>query len=77
MKPFDTAVTLKYNQGHRKWYEWVTLNEYYHHAKLDMYRIYSVRENRTVKVFATYGHTAGRPAGQPNFDHYIDSQFSF
>ena len=35
----DTAVTLNYNQGHRKWYECVKLNEHYHHAKFDIYNI--------------------------------------
>ena len=41
------------------WYEWVKFNEYYHHAKFDTGHIYSVRENRNVKVFATYGQSAG------------------
>ena len=45
LKLFDTAVTLKYNQGHWQWYEWVKLNEYYHHALLDIYHIYRVQEN--------------------------------
>ena len=32
-------------------------------AKVDIYRIYSVRENRNVNVFGTYGRSAaGRPA---------------
>ena len=62
LKLFDAVVTLKFNQGHRKWYEWVKLNEYYHHAKFDSYHIYSVRENFNVKDFATYGHSAGRHA---------------
>ena len=50
---FDTAVTLKYNQVHWKRYEWAKLNKHYNHAKFDIYYIYSVRENRNVKVFAT------------------------
>ena len=67
-------MTLKYNQGHWKWYEWVKRNEYYHHAKFDIYYIiYSVRENRNVKIST---HTDTRPAGRPNTDHYIDSHFS-
>ena len=71
-KSFDTAVTLKYNQGHWKWYEWIKLSKYYHHAKFDSYYVYSVRENRNVKVFATYGHLVGWPvlAGRPYADHY-------
>ena len=27
LKLYDTAVTLKYNKGHRKWYEQVKLNK--------------------------------------------------
>ena len=69
---FDTAVTLKYNQGHRKWYEWVKVSEYYYQAKFEIYHVYSFRENRNVKVFAT----CGQSAGQSNTDHYIDSHFS-
>ena len=45
LKLFDTAVTLKYNQDHWKWYEWVKLSEYYHRTKSDIYHIYSVQEN--------------------------------
>ena len=48
LKLCDTAVTLKYGQGHRKWYEQVKLNEYYHQAKFDIQHIYDVRENRSV-----------------------------
>ena len=40
-------------------------------AKFEIYHIYSVRENRSVKSYATYGHSAG----QPNIDHYIYSHF--
>ena len=47
-------MTLKYKQGHWKWYEWVKFDEYYHHAKFDIYHIYSVLENHNIKVFATY-----------------------
>ena len=65
------SVTLKYNQGHWKWYEYVKLNEYYNYAKFAIYHIYGVRENRNVKVFATYGHSASRP----NTDHYMDTFF--
>ena len=53
--PFDIAVTRKYNQGHWKGYEWVKLHEFYHHAKFDIYHIYSDQENLNVKFFATYG----------------------
>ena len=59
---FDTAVTLKYNQGHRKWYEWVKLDEIYQHAQSDVYHVYSARENRIVKIFATNERSARRPA---------------
>ena len=62
-------MTLKYNQGHWKWYESVKLNDYYHHAKFDIYHMYSVRENCNVKLFAKYGQSA---AGRLNTDHYID-----
>ena len=69
---FDSAVTLKLNQDHLRWYEWVfKLNEYYHYSKFDIYHIYSVRENRNIKVFAAYGHAAGRP----DTGHYIESHF--
>ena len=51
LKLFDTAVTLKYGQGHWKWYEQVKLNEEYHHAKFDIYYIHGVWENPNVKVF--------------------------
>ena len=53
LKLLDTTVTLKYNKGHPKWYEWVKLNEYFYHAKIDIYHIYSVQENLNVTVFAT------------------------
>ena len=33
--------------------------------------IFSVRENRNIKVFAAYGHAAGRP----DTGHYIESHF--
>ena len=51
-------MTLKYNHGHWNWYEWVKLNEYYHHAKLDIYHNPSVWENHNIQVFATYRHSA-------------------
>ena len=63
---------MTYNQGHRKLYEWVKLNEDYQHAKFDISHIYSVRENSNVKVCATYGQSAGRPIT----GHYKDSHFS-
>ena len=48
-------MTLKYNQGHWEWYEWVKLSEYYRHAKFDViYHIYSVRKNCNIKIFGTY-----------------------
>ena len=34
----------------------VKLNEYYHHAMLNIYHSHGVRGNRNVKVFATYRH---------------------
>ena len=40
------------------WYEWVKLNEYYHRAKFDIYHIYGVQENCTVKEFAKYAQSA-------------------
>ena len=56
---FDTAMTLKYNQGHWQWYEWATLIQYYYHAKFDICHINSAQENHNVKVFATYTRPAG------------------
>ena len=53
------------------WYKEVKLNEYYHHAKFDMCHIYSVRENRNVKVFARQTTT-----WPDHTDSYIDSHFS-
>ena len=53
IKLFDTAVTFKYSQGHWKWYEQVKLNEWYHHATVDIYHIHSVQEYRNVNVFVT------------------------
>ena len=50
LKLFDTAVTLKYGQGHWKWYEQVKLNEEYHHAKFDIYQVYGIWINPNVKV---------------------------
>ena len=44
---------LKYNQGHWKLNELVKFIEYYHHAAVDIYHVYSVREDRNVN----------RPAG--------------
>ena len=63
-KLFDTAVTLKYKQGHWKWYEWVQLREYYYHTKFDIYHIYSVWVNRNINIFATYGQLASQLASQ-------------
>ena len=59
---FDITVALKYSQGHWKPYEQVKLNEYYLHAKFDIYHIYSVRENCNIKVFATCVRTGYQPA---------------
>ena len=67
-------MTWTYYQSHWKWYKWVKLNEYYHHAKSDSYHIYNVQENSNIKVFAMYRHT--QPVNRPNTDHYIDSHFS-
>ena len=47
----DTAVTLKYDKGHWKWYEQVKLNKKCHHAKFDIYHIYGVWINPNIKVF--------------------------
>ena len=40
---FDTAVTLKYDQGNWKRYQQVKLNEQYHHAKFDIHHTYGVQ----------------------------------
>ena len=47
-----TPVTLMYDQDHQKRYEQVKLNEYYHHAKLHIYHIYCIWENRSIKASA-------------------------
>ena len=65
-------MTLKCNQGHWKWYEWVQLNEHYHHTKFDIYLIYTVQENRNVKVSTIYRLSACLP----DIDHHIKSHFS-
>ena len=39
LKLFNIAMTLKYVQGHWKWYVQVKLNKQYHHAKFDIYNI--------------------------------------
>ena len=57
-------MTLKYNQG-------LKLNEYYPHAKFDIYHIYGVLENRKSKVLP---HMDTRQAGLTLMD--IDSHFS-
>ena len=46
----DTAMTLKFSQGHWKGYGQVKLHEKYHHAKFDIYHINGVRENCNVKA---------------------------
>ena len=56
------------------WFGWVKLSEYYHHAKFDIYL--SIRQNRNVKVFATYRHLGCLAAGLPNTYHYIGSRQS-
>ena len=66
-------MTLKYNQGHWKWYVWVKLSEYYHHAKFDICHIYGDWENRNIKFLP---HTDTGLASQPNTDHHTDSHFS-
>ena len=43
LKLFDTAVTLKYGQGHWKCNEQVKLNEYYDHTKFDSYHNFDVK----------------------------------
>ena len=48
LKLFNTAVTLKYGQGHWKWCEQVKLNAQYHHAKVDIYYIYGLLVNPKV-----------------------------
>ena len=52
-------IKMKYNQGHWKRCEWIKLNEYNHRAKFDIYHIYSVPKNCSIKVFATYWHSDG------------------
>ena len=47
---------MNYNQGHRKWYEWVKLQEYHHHAQAYIYHSYSVQKNHSVQVSATNRH---------------------
>ena len=42
-------MTLKYSQGDWKWYEWVKVSEYYHHAKFDIYRIKKCGKIATLK----------------------------
>ena len=55
LKLFDKAVTLEYNPGHWKWYEW----------NANIYHVHRVQENLKAKVFATYVHSASQPACQP------------
>ena len=57
-------MTLKCNQGHWKLYEWVKLNEYYHHAKFDIYYIYSQRKLQRKR----FCHT--QTLSWPNTDYY-------
>ena len=50
--------------------------EYYHHAKFNIFPIFSVPKNHNIKVFVTYRHSsAGWPASWPtsqlNTDCYI------
>ena len=47
-------MTVKYNQGQWKWYEWIKLNDSYNHAKFDIYHIYSVWENSNAKVLEAW-----------------------
>ena len=65
-------MTLKYNQGHWKWYGCVELKEYYHHAKFDIYHLYS----KKIAMLKFLPHVDNRKASQPNTDHYIESHFS-
>ena len=53
LKLFDTAAIFKYNQGNWKWYEWVELSKYYHHAKFYVYHIYSVWEKSETELTAS------------------------
>ena len=46
-------MTLKCGFDHWKWYEQAELNEWYHHAKFNIYLIHGVQENRNDKVFST------------------------
>ena len=46
-------MTFKYDQGHWKWHEQVKLNEYYHRAKFNIYRIHSIRVHHEDDAFAT------------------------
>ena len=59
-------MTLKYGQGHWKWYEQVKLSEQYQHAKFEIPHIYSVWVNPNVKVF-------DKPRQMTNEKHVIIS----
>ena len=70
------SVTLFNTTANLKVVRMGKLNEYYHHIKFDIFHVYSVRENRNVKAFATYEQSAGQLASGTNTDHYIDSHIS-
>ena len=60
---FDTAVTLKYNQSHWKWYEWVFSSMSTTNTQSLTFIIFKVSEKMaTLKVYATFGHLTGWPA---------------
>ena len=46
-------------------------NEYYRHAKFDTYHTYSVRENCSIYVFATYQQLPSQPALQWSLNTHI------
>ena len=48
---FDTAVTLKHTRSLKVILMGkAQLNEYYHHAKFDIYHVYTVQEDHNIKV---------------------------
>ena len=73
---FDICVTflfspwelIKYNQGLWKWYGWVKLNDYCHHASLT-FIIFIMSKN--IAMLRCHIQTLRRKASQLNTDHYI------
>ena len=68
-------MTLKYNQGHRKWYEQTKLTEYCNHAEFNVYHCQKKKKTALKFLPQTNNQLVSQPTSQHNTDHYQDHIF--